>query len=125
MKTSKLVILATLAVFAGGCGTHQHRAMGTELDHKELIALAAFAEPLPGSFARLELAETKVKFAESEVEVATFRYRRGLANNLDVVNAELAALTAQNRMLGTRAEFAVARLRLLAALGILRPREDI
>lgn len=70
-------------------------------------------------YRRLELAESKVQFAESEVEVATERYRRGFANNLDVVNAELALLTAQTNMLATRAEAALAELQLEATLGIL------
>jgi outer membrane protein TolC len=72
-----------------------------------------------------ELSRSKAEFAESEVEVATLRYQRGLANNLDVVNAELGLLGAQSHLFATLAELAVARLQLRATLGILNPREDL
>lgn len=73
----------------------------------------------------LDVAAASVEFAEKEVEVAALRYQRGLSNNLDVVNAEEALLSARSRRIGLLAEMAVARLSLKAALGTLDPRRDV
>jgi outer membrane protein TolC len=73
----------------------------------------------------LEVAESRLQFAEQELEVATFRFQRGLANNLDVVNAEENVLSARSRQIGILAELAVARLALRATLGILDPRREL
>ena len=73
----------------------------------------------------LQLADTSVDFASREVEVATLRNARGLANNLDVVNAEGNLLDARARRIGLLASLAVARLEVRAALGVLDPRADV
>jgi outer membrane protein TolC len=73
----------------------------------------------------LAVARASEDFAEKEVEVATLRYQRGLSNNLDVVNAEQALMTARSRRIGLLAEMAVARLSLLNTLGTLDPRRDV
>jgi outer membrane protein TolC len=72
----------------------------------------------------LEVAGVSVEFAEKEAEVATLRYQRGLSNNLDVVNAEEALLSARSRRISLLADMAVARLSLRVALGTLNPRTD-
>jgi outer membrane protein TolC len=72
----------------------------------------------------LEVADASVEFARKELEVAELRYQRGLSNNLDVVNAEGAVLSAEARRLQTLAEQAVAQVSLRATLGILDPRKD-
>lgn len=69
-------------------------------------------------------AETNVTIARQEVDVAQFRYERGLSNNLDVVTAETGLLDAESRRILTHADLAVIRLRLRATLGILDPRAD-
>jgi outer membrane protein TolC len=74
---------------------------------------------------RLALAESTVEVSRKEVEVAQFRYERGLSNNLDVVTAEGNLLNAETRRISALAELAVARLSLRATLGILDPRKDI
>ena len=74
---------------------------------------------------RLESAAVSVEFAEREVELATLRFRRGLSNNLDVVNAQANLLTATTRRLGVLADLALARLELRATLGTLDVRRDV
>ena len=74
---------------------------------------------------RLESAGVSVEFAEREVELATLRFRRGLSNNLDVVNAQANLLTATTRRLGVLADLALARLELRATLGTLDVRRDV
>jgi len=70
-------------------------------------------------------AETSVDIGRKEVEVAQFRYERGLSNNLDVVTAEANLLAAESRRIAALADSAVARLSLRAVLGLLDPRKDI
>lgn len=74
---------------------------------------------------RLSVTEATVDIARKEVEVAQFRYERGLSNNLDVVTAEGNLLTAESRRVSALAELAVARLSFRATLGTLDPRKDV
>jgi outer membrane protein TolC len=74
---------------------------------------------------QLQLTRTGVDFAAQELDVATLRYERGLANNLDMVNAESNLLAARNREINMLADLAVANLEVLAVLGRLDPRADI
>ena len=67
-------------------------------------------------------AETAVTLSRREVEVAQFRYERGLSNNLDVVTAEGNLLSAESRLSSARADSAVADLTLRALIGTLDPR---
>jgi outer membrane protein TolC len=73
----------------------------------------------------LEVAESRLRFAEEELEVARLRFQRGLANNLDVVNAEENVLAARSRQIGILAELAVARLALRDAVGVFDPRKEL
>jgi len=73
----------------------------------------------------LEVAESRLEFADQELEVARLRFQRGLANNLDVVNAEENVLSAKSRQISILAELAVARLAIREAVGILDPRRDL
>jgi outer membrane protein TolC len=73
----------------------------------------------------LAAAETSVEIGQKEVEVAQFRYERGLSNNLDVVTAEAGLLAAEARRISALADAATSRLGLRAVLGILDPRKDI
>jgi outer membrane protein len=73
----------------------------------------------------LAAAETSVEIGRQEVEVARFRYERGLSNNLDVVTAEANLLGAESRRISVLADAAVSRLGLRALLGVLDPRKDI
>ena len=73
----------------------------------------------------LEVAESRADFAGKELEVATLRYQRGMANNLDVVNAELNLLMARSRLISIKAELALAWISTRAILGVLDPRQFI
>lgn len=74
---------------------------------------------------RLRVAQESVQISRQEVEVAQFRYDRGLSNNLDVVAAEGGLLQAESRRVGALADLALARLSLRGTLGILDVRQDI
>jgi outer membrane protein TolC len=73
----------------------------------------------------LTVSDASLEISRKEVEVAQFRYERGLSNNLDVVTAEAGLLTAESRKIAAQAELAVARLNLRATLGVLDPRKDV
>ncbi len=70
-------------------------------------------------------ADTSIEIGRREVEVAQFRYERGLSNNLDVVSAESNLLAAESRRIQALADAAVSRLRLRATLGVFNPRTDL
>ena len=72
----------------------------------------------------LVMAEELVLIAKTEVEVAQFRYERGLSNNLDVVTAETNLMNAESRRVTLLADLAVNRLSLRAVIGILDPKQD-
>ena len=72
----------------------------------------------------LAAAEASVDLARQEVEIAGFRYARGLSNSLDVISAETGLLAAEGRLVMVRAEAAVTRLRLRAVMGVLDPVMD-
>ncbi|MGB7218397.1 MAG: TolC family protein [Vicinamibacterales bacterium] len=73
----------------------------------------------------LAAAETSVEIGQKEVEVAQFRYERGLSNNLDVVTAEASLLAAESRRISALADAATSRIGMRAVLGLLDPRTDI
>ena len=58
MGSSRTILAGLLLTVAVGCGTHQHKAMGTALDHKEIFSQTVFAEPMPELYSRLQVAET-------------------------------------------------------------------
>jgi outer membrane protein TolC len=74
---------------------------------------------------RLRVAEESVRISRQEVEVAQFRYDRGLSNNLDVVSAEGGLLQSESRRVVALADLAITRLSLRGTLGILDVRQDI
>jgi len=74
---------------------------------------------------RLRVSDESLQISRREVEVAQFRYERGLSNNLDVVAAEGGLMLAESRRLSALAELALSRLSLRATLGILDVRQDI
>jgi outer membrane protein TolC len=73
----------------------------------------------------VELAAASVDLAERELEIASFRFQRGLSNSLEVVSAQATLRAAQSQEVASRAEVALARVALRAAMGVLDPRQDI
>jgi len=73
------------------------------------------------SLRNLVAAETSVQIAQREVDVAKFRYERGLSDNLEVVTAETNLLNAESSRVLTLADLATASLGLRATMGTLDP----
>jgi outer membrane protein TolC len=67
------------------------------------------------------LAKTSVDLAGRQRELATYRFERGLADNLDVVDAENNVFQAQSSLIGAEIDRAMATLALLRASGTLNP----
>jgi outer membrane protein TolC len=59
--------------------------------------------------------------AQRQLELATFRYERGLADNLEVVDAQNNVLQAEAALLGAQIDRALAFLNLQHATGVLDP----
>ena len=66
-----------------------------------------------------DLQRKGVEFADQQVRLATLRYQRGLASNFDVVDAEGNLLSSRTALVGLLADYQVARINLLRALGTL------
>ncbi len=73
----------------------------------------------------LELETAAVDLAARELDVAKFRYERGLATSLDLVAGEANLVAAEGRRIGASADVALTQLALRASLGILDPRADM
>ncbi len=67
------------------------------------------------------LARTTVDLAGRQRELATYRFERGLADNLDVVDAESNVFQAQSALVGAEIDRAVALLAIRRASGTLDP----
>jgi len=69
----------------------------------------------------VNLAKTSVDLAGRQRELATYRFERGLADNLDVVDAENNVFQAQSALIGAEIDRAMAALSVLRASGTLNP----
>jgi outer membrane protein TolC len=73
----------------------------------------------------LELEAAALDLAARELDVAKFRYERGLATSLDLVAAESNLVAAEGRRIAASADVALSQFALRAAVGILDPRTDM
>jgi len=73
----------------------------------------------------LELEAAALDLAAKELDVAKFRYERGLATSLDLVAAEANLVAAEGRRIAASADVALSQFALRAAIGILDPRTDM
>jgi outer membrane protein TolC len=67
----------------------------------------------------VELQKKAVELAEDEHRLATLRYQRGLASNLEVVDAEGSLVLARTALVGLVTDYQVARIQLLLTTGEL------
>jgi outer membrane protein TolC len=67
----------------------------------------------------VELQRKGVELADEEHRLATLRYQRGLASNLEVVDAESSLVLARNALVSLLTDYQVARMELLRATGSL------
>ena len=73
----------------------------------------------------LELETASLDLAARELDVAKFRYDRGLATSLDLVAAEGNLVAAEGRRIAASADVALTQFSLRATVGILDPRTDM
>jgi outer membrane protein TolC len=73
----------------------------------------------------LELETAALDLAARELDVAKFRYDRGLATSLDLVAAETNLVAAEGRRIAASADVALTQFSLRATVGILDPRTDM
>ncbi len=67
--------------------------------------------------AQVRAADETVRLAERELEMARDRFRAGVADNLEVVNAQTALANARDAQVQALAQYNAARLNLAAAQG--------
>jgi len=66
---------------------------------------------------QVRAADESAQLAERELEMARDRFRAGVADNLEVINAQTALANARDAQVAALAEYNAARLNLAAALG--------
>ena len=67
--------------------------------------------------AQVRAADESVQLAERELEMSRDRFRAGVADNLEVVNAQTSLSDARDAQIAALAQYNAARLNLAAALG--------
>jgi len=77
------------------------------------------------SLKTLELETAALDLAARELDVAKFRYERGLATSLDLVAAESNLVAAEGRRIAASADVALTQFALRASVGMLDPRTDM
>lgn len=68
---------------------------------------------------RIDIQKEQIKQAESKLELAKVKFKRGLANNFDMIEAEEQLLRARTGLISAVTEYIVGIYRLKAALGTL------
>jgi outer membrane protein TolC len=71
--------------------------------------------------ATLVVQRTAVDLAGQQRDLATMRYERGLADNLEVIDAETSVVQAQSALIAAEIDCAIARLNLRRVWGMLDP----
>ena len=67
--------------------------------------------------AQVHAADESVRLAQRELEMAQDRFRAGVGDNLEVVNAQTALANARDAQVNALAQYNAARLNLAASVG--------
>ncbi len=71
--------------------------------------------------ARIELQQSRSRDAERQLEISRFKFKYGMANNFDLIEAEAVYSTAQTNVDNAKVQYLVGLYRLRAAMGTLLP----
>ena len=127
LPTRRVAVQLNVPVFNGGLtrgrlavAESRARQAQLELDSvrgqvEEDVRLALAA--LRTSAAQVRANDETVRLAERELEMARDRFKAGVADNLEVVNAQTALANARDAQVTALARYNAARLNLAAALG--------
>jgi outer membrane protein len=127
LPTRRVAIQVNVPIFNGGLtrgrltvATSRERQAELELGNirgqvEEDVRLALFT--LKTAAAQVRAADETLLLAQRELEMARDRFRAGVADNLEVVNAQTALANARDAQTTALAQYNVARLNLAAALG--------
>jgi hypothetical protein len=75
MRSWGIIGLGTLVILAQGCGTHQHRRMGMDLDHREAISEGMFSQAMPASLGHLAVDSTVLGDSDASTVECKKEYR--------------------------------------------------
>ena len=73
------------------------------------------------SAARIELQQSRSRDAERQLEISRFKFKYGMANNFDLIEAEAVYSAAQTNVNNAKVQYLVGLYRLRAAMGTLLP----
>ena len=102
------------------------RAAEREVFDREQAAAAgvrAAHRAVTRAAAAIDIQRKAVDVAERQARLASLRYERGLADNVDVIDAEMNVTLTRAAFIGARVDLALARLALQRAAGVLDPDE--
>jgi outer membrane protein TolC len=127
LPTRRAAIQLNVPIFNGGLtrgrlavATSRARQAELELGNvrgqvEEDVRLALSA--LRTATAQVRAADESVQLAQRELEMSRDRFQAGVANNLEVINAQTALADARDEQIAALAQYNAARLNLAAALG--------
>ena len=127
LPTRRAAIQLNVPIFNGGLtrgrltvATSRERQAELELGSvrgqvEEDVRLALVT--LRTAVAQVHAADESVRLAQRELEMAQDRFRAGVGDNLEVVNAQTALANARDAQVNALAQYNAARLNLAAALG--------
>lgn len=127
LPTRRVAVQVNVPIFNGGltrgrltvATSREHEAelqLGSvrgQVEHDVRLAIAT----LRTSIERVRAADEGVRLAERELEMSRDRFRAGVADNLEVINAQASLANARAAQVQALAVYNAARLNLAAALG--------
>jgi len=127
LPTRRVAVQVNVPIFNGGL-TRGRLTVATSREHEAELQLGSVrgqVEPdvrlaiatLRTSIERVRAADEGVRLAERELEMSRDRFRAGVADNLEVINAQASLANARAAQVQALAVYNAARLNLAAALG--------
>jgi outer membrane protein TolC len=127
LPTRRVAVQLNVPIFNGGL-TQGRLTVATSRQHQAELQLGSVRgqveqdvrlaiSTLQTSVERVRAADDAVRLAEQELEMSRDRFRAGVADNLEVINAQTSLANARASQVQALAVYNAARLNLAAALG--------
>jgi len=127
LPTRRVAIQLNVPVFNGGL-TRGRLAVATSRERQAELQLGSVRgqveedvrlalSSIRTAAAEVRAADESVRLSERELEMARDRFRAGVGDNLEVINAQTALANARDAQVAALAEYNAARLNLAASLG--------
>ncbi len=112
---------AAAAAALADIGIRQAEREVTDTEERAVADVRAAARSISRAAGAVELQQSALQLATEQRELATLRYERGLADNLEVIDAETTVFQAETALLGAEVDRILAFVSLERAAGTLNP----